>query len=69
MDKANAVLKMQDTSLEKMAFFDEKQEEDDEDDSGIDEPLIKTPELPDLSDWGPLDGSTKLAKAPLHNDI
>ncbi|CAG7559817.1 unnamed protein product [Fusarium equiseti] len=69
MDKVNAVLKMQDTSLEEMAFFDENQEEDEEDDSGIDEPLIKTPELPDLSGWGPLDGNTKLAKAPLHNDI
>ncbi|RFN47731.1 hypothetical protein FIE12Z_8005 [Fusarium flagelliforme] len=69
VDRVNAVLKMQETCLEDIACFDDKYDEEEEDDSGIDEPLIKTPDLPDLPDWDSLDGSTSLAKAPLHNDI
>ncbi|KAJ4118833.1 hypothetical protein NW768_010571 [Fusarium equiseti] len=70
MDKVNAVLKMQETCLEELAFSNDKQEEEEEeDDSGIDEPLIKTPDLPHLPGWDPFDGSASLSQAPLHNDI
>ncbi|RBR20879.1 uncharacterized protein FIESC28_05031 [Fusarium coffeatum] len=67
--RVNEVLKLQDRCLEEIASFYGEPEDDEDDDSGIDEPLIKTPELPDLPGWDPLDGSTSLAKAPLHNDI
>ncbi|KAJ4003530.1 hypothetical protein NW752_012148 [Fusarium irregulare] len=67
--KVNEVLKLQDRCLEEIASFYGEPEDAEDDDSGIDEPLIKTPELPDLPGWDPLDGSSSLAKAPLHNDI